>query len=244
MTYEMTNAGEEYDTAVLTELQYMQDKTHEIRKDERILDKTFDTENVVILNMVHNVYGRNSDASVLKWSDLPSGRISTGKLKYAHTTGDFQDIDVLYFDNILDEGIQFGLVTDYRTIYAREGTTQTIEVFVGGKEYTFTAEPLTDIRTGCILRLRMSGSTILSAVRVENPYTVTDVIQAADSTRLRVKDTTLTYHRDLAVYELATGNEWKRVGTNELTKENTKQLEIYLDKLLEYGGKAVAVLIR
>jgi hypothetical protein len=244
VTYEMTAAGEEYDTVVLTELPTMQDKTHEIRKDVRMLDNSLITDNVVIFNMVQNVYGRNSDAAVLKWSDLPSGRISAGKLKYAHTTGEFQDIDVLFFDNILDEGIQFGLVADYRTNYAREGTTQTIEAMICGKEYTFTTEPVMDIRTGCILRLRMSGSTILAAVRVENPYAVTDIIQAADSSRIRVKDTTLTYHRDLAVYELTTGNEWKRIGTNELTKENTRLLEIYLDKPLEYGGKAVAVLLR
>lgn len=244
VTYEMTAAGDVYDTAILTELPYVQDKTHEIRKDERLLDNSYITGNVVVFNMVQNVYGRNSDAAVLKWSDLPSGRISAGKLKYVHTAGDFQDTDVLFFDNILDEGIRFGLVTDYRTNYAREGTTQTIEVLVGGEEYTFTSEPLTDIRTGCILRLRMSGSTILSTVRVENPYAATNVIQAADTSRIRVKEITLTYHRDLAVYELTTGNEWKRTGTNELTKENTRSLEIYLDKPLEYGGKAVAVLIR
>lgn len=244
VTYEVVEAGEVYDTVVLTGLSDMQDKTHEIRKDERMVDNSYVTENVVIFNMVMNVSGRNSEASVLKWSDLPSGRLPTGKLKYAHATGDFQDIDVLYFNNILDEGIQFGLVTDYKTVYAREGTTQTIHALVGGKEYTITTEPVMNIREGCILRLRMSDGKVLSVVRVEYPYTVTEIVQAADSSRIRVKDTTLTYHRDIAVYRLETGNEWSRVGIGELTKENTRTLEIYMDKSQEYGGKVVVVLIR
>jgi hypothetical protein len=244
VTYEVTKAGEVHDTVALTRLSYLQDKTHEIRKDERMLDNSYVTENVVIFNLVQNVYGRNSDASVLKWSDLPSGRIPAGKLKYARVTGDFQDIDVLYFDNILDEGIRFGLVTDFETVYSREGTTQTIHALIGGKEYTFNSEPVMGIKTGCILKLRMSGSTVLSVVRVETPYTVTETIQAADSTRIRVKDTTLAYHRDMAVYKLTASNQWIRTGTDELTKENTRTLEIYLDKPLDYGGKAVAVLIR
>lgn len=244
VTYEVTAAGEDYDTVALTGLPDVQDRTHEIRKDERMLDNSYVTENAVIFNMVLNVYGRNSDAFVLKWSELPSGRIPAGKLKYAHAAGDFQDIDVLYFDNILDEGIQFGLVTDIKTVYAREGTTQTIQSLIGGKEHAIETEPVANIRTGCVLKLRMSGGNVLSVGRVEDPYVVTGTIQAADSSRIRVKDATLAYHRDLAVYKLTTGNQWKRTGTDELTKENTRTLEVYLDKPLVYGGKAVVVLIR
>lgn len=243
-SYSIVETGEDYDTVSLTEVEYVERKTHEIFKDERKIDNSYVADNVVIFNMIHNVYGRNSDAEILKWSDLPAGRIEASKLKYMHTTGDFQDIDVLYFDNILDEGISYGLVTEYKTEQSREGITQTIMMLIKGEEYTYITEPVVGIKKGAVLKLRMSGNTILSVEDVREPYTTGSNIQAADSSRIRINNTTYKYHRDIAVYEMSTDGTYKRVGTNKLSEVNNKSISLYLDKPLSYGGKVVMVVIR
>ncbi|ANW97777.1 hypothetical protein CSTERTH_01380 [Thermoclostridium stercorarium subsp. thermolacticum DSM 2910] len=248
-TYSIIETGEDYDTVSLTAVEYLPRKTHEIFKDERKIDNLYVADNVVIFNMINNVYGRNSDAEILKWSDLPSGKIEASKLKYIHTTGDFMDIDVLYFDNILDEGIYYGLVTDYRTEYKKSGeiktVTQTITMLVKGEEYTYeTGEPISGIIKGAVLKLRMSGNTILSVEDIKEPYVTSDEVQASDTSRIRINDTTYKYHRDFAVYQLRTDGTYKRVGTDKITDENTKSVSLYLDKPLSYGGKVVMVIIK
>jgi len=243
-TYSVLETGEDYDTVSLTKVEYAERKTHEIFKDERKIDNSYVADNVIIFNMIHNVYGRNSDAEILKWSDLPAGRIEASKLKYMHTSGDFQDIDVLYFDNILDEGVYFGLVTDYKSNNAREGATQTITMLVKGQEYTYETTPITGIKKGAVCKLRMSGNTILTVEGIKDPHVTESKIQAADSSRVRINNTTYKYHRDLVVYEVSSDGTYKRVGTNKITKENTRLVSLYLDKPLSYGGKVVMVVIR
>lgn len=242
--FSIVKTGEDYDTVALTGVDYLDRKTHEIFKDERMIDNFYVADNVVIFNMIHNVYGRNSDAEILKWSDLPSGKIEAGKLKYIHTTGDFQDIDVLFFDNILDEGIAFGLVTDYRTEYTREGVTQTITMLIKGEEYTYQTSPVIGIKKGAVLKLRMLGNTVLTIEGIREPFTTGKEIQAADSSRIRINNVTYRYHRDLAVYEVSADGTYKRVGTNKISKESNKTFLLYLDKPLAYGGRVVMVIIR
>ena len=69
-----------------------------------MMDFSTVTNDVVIFNIIENIYGTDSVASVIKWSDLPDGSIQPGRVLYLRKTGDFQDIDVICFDNILDQG--------------------------------------------------------------------------------------------------------------------------------------------
>jgi len=243
-TYSILETGEDYDTVTLTQVKYLEKKTHEVFKDERRLDDSYVTDNVIIFNLIHNIYGRNSEASILKWSDLPSGKLEASKVKYIHTTGDFKDIDVIFLDNVLDEGISYGLVTGYKTNYTPMGTEQVITMLIQGEEYVYSTDPIPGLSTGAVLKLRMSGSSILSVSGIVYPYASSDSIQAADTSRIRINDTTYRYHRDFTVYKLKTGNVWKRVGTNEISKETEVTVTLYLDKPLSYGGKVVMALIR
>jgi len=246
VTYVIEETGETYDTVELTAVEYLKGNSpYEINKDERKFGDNYVADNVIIFNMIHNVYGRNSDASILKWSDLPAGRLEASKVKYIHTSGDFQDIDVLFLDNVLDEGVFFGLITQSKINYTKEGTSQTITMLIKGKEYTFTGDPVAGAMPGYVARGRMSGGNILSIEWTVNPYTSTSVIQAADSSRIRINDVTYRYHRDLAIYKLNTGNTWERVGTSELSAgETSGVISVYLDKPLSNGGKIIMIVIR
>ena len=244
VTFTIAEAGEEFDTVSLVEVNTIEQKVREVLKDERKLDESYVSDNVIIFNIIHNVYGRNSDASILKWSDLPSGKLEASKVRYIHKTGDFQDIDVLFLDNVLDEGIQYGLITDIKLSYMGNDIQQNITMLIGGTQYTYVTTPVIGASAGGVLRLRMSGGGILSIERIMNPYTTTSNIQAADTSRIRVNNTTYGFHRDLAVYKLNTGNKWERVGISQLSKgESEGIVTLYLDKAPAYGGKVVMVLI-
>ncbi len=246
VTYVVAQTGETCDTVELTGVEYLKGSSpYEVYKDERKLGNYYAADNVIIFNMIHNVYGRNSDVSILKWSDLPAGRLEASKVKYIHTSGDFQDIDVLFLDNVLDEGIFFGLVTESKLTYAREGTLQNLTMLIEGKEYTFTCDPIAEVVTGSVVKGRISGGNILDVERTVNPYTSVSAIQAADSSRIRINDVTYRYHRDLAIYKMNKENTWERVGTSELSAgESSGVITVYVDKPVSNGGKIVMILIR
>jgi hypothetical protein len=241
--YTVTAAGEEYNTVSLSSVDIPASKSYEIKKEERMLDNSYVTDNIVIFNMIYNVYGRESDASVLKWSDLPNGRVPAGKLKYLHKTGDFLDIDVIYFDNILEEGISYGLVTGVSTKSSHSGTQQTLTMMIQGKQYSFTTGGSTGASTGTVMRVKLNNGNIVSTEGIISAVATSTFIEAVDSSRIKINGTIYPYHRDISIYELQQNNTWKAVGTSDLSKgSNNGNIRLYLDKPLSYGGKVVMII--
>ncbi len=240
--YTVMDTGDEYDTVCLSSIDNLAANSYEIKKDERMIDNSFVTDNVVIFNMIYNVYGRESEASILKWSDLPNGRLPSGKLKYLHKTGDFMDIDVIYFDNILEEGISYGLITGVNTKSSHSGTQQTITVMIQGKQYSFTTGESTGAATGAVMRVKMNNGSIVSTEGIISAAATSTIVEAVDTSRIKLNGTVYVYHRDIAIYELQQSNIWKAVGTSDLSKcPNNGTIRLYLDKPLSYGGKVVMI---
>lgn len=245
--YSILSQGTEYDTVLLSSVDSTSDSNlvFDVNKDERMLGSSYVADNVVIFNQINNIYGRKNDAAVIKWSDLPYGKLEMGKVRYVHRTGDFGDIDVLFLNNVNDEQYAYGIVTDIIKITSNgPNIVQTINIMVNGKNYTYTSEPLS-VRSGSVVKVRMSDDKILAVDKQLTPYAAISNIDAVDSSRIRFNGRTYSYHKNLSVYEHGSGGSWNAVGTSKLMKESQNyQVEIYLDKSIDFGGKVVMMIIK
>lgn len=245
--YEIIATGrdnDDYDTVRLIHLDYDKYGTVRIDKENRTLDSSTVTNDVVIFNMINNVYGTDSIASVLKWSDLPDGYIQSGRLLYMRRVGDFQDIDVLYFDNILDEGVAYGLVTGVSSSYTPlTGTMYTATVMIHGNEYLYTYKE-EGIYAGEVLRVKFDGTSITDAEYSVSPAVSGNTVDAVDSSRIRMKGVTYKFRSDVSILKYD-GKKWVSAGTSDIVKgDNHRQITIYLDKPVNFGGKVALITIR
>lgn len=246
--YEIIKTGkkqDDYDTVKLTAFDNDKFGTVRIDKENRMLDNSTVTNDVVIFNMIDNVYGTDSVASVLKWSDLPSGYIQSGKVLYTRRVGDFQDIDVIYLNNILDQGVAYGLVTQITSTYnPLAGTNLNIaDIMINGKHYTYTYSG-DGYYVGQVLRVKFNGQEITGVDRGVSAEVTSNMVDAVDSTRVRMRGVTYNFRSDVSILKYD-GKEWKPTGTSDIIKgDNKRYITVYLDKPVNFGGKVVLITIR
>lgn len=246
--YEVIKKGkkqDDYDTVKLTRLEYSSYGTVRIDKDNRMLDNSTVTNDVVIFNMIDNIYGTDSVASVLKWSDLPGGNIQAGKVLYLRKTGDFQDIDVIYLDNILDQGVAYGLVTEITSTY-NPMTGKAIHaatIMIQGKSYIYTYAD-DNYYVGQVLRVKFNGQEITGIDKAISAAVVSTMVDAVDSTRIRMRGITYNFRSDVTILEYD-GLRWKTTGISDIVKgDNQRYVSVYLDKPVNFGGKVVLITLR
>ena len=231
----------DYDVVELTEIDYGNISASNIDKENRMLDTSTVTNDVVIFNMINNIYGTDSQASVIKWSDLPDGNLQSGRVTYLHKSGDFQDVDVILFNNILDQGVAYGLVTDVKSSFSpTTGTIYNASIMISGKtmSYSYTDGGL---YVGQVVRVKVSGSTVTGVDYSTTPVVSGNNVDAVDSTRIRINGVTYNYRSDVSVLKYE-DNTWKEVGTSEIVKgNNSHNISVFLDKPVNYGGKVILV---
>lgn len=245
--YEIIKTGkkhDDYDTVKLIDLKYDKASASRIDKENRMLDNSTVTNDVVIFNMIDNIYGTDSIASVLKWSDLPNGYLQSGKVLYLRKTGDFQDVDVIYFNNILDQGVAYGLVTNVTSTFSpMTGTTHSATIKINGNDYIYTYKEEGHY-VGQVLRVKFNGASITGVDHAVTPAVTGSMVDAVDSSRIRMRGVTYSYKSDISILKYD-GEKWTKTGTSEIIKgDNRRQISIYLDKPINYGGKVVLITIR
>lgn len=245
--YEIIKTGKKHDdldTVKLIRLDYENVAVSRIDKENRMLDYSTVTNDVVIFNMIDNVYGADSVASVLKWSDLPGGSLQSGRVLYLRKTGDFQDIDVIYFNNILDQGVAYGLVTDINASYSpMTGTVHRATIMINGNPHIYSYTDGNHF-VGEVLRVKYNNGTVTGVDYGVSPSVTGTMVDAVDSARIRMKGVTYNYKSDVSILKFD-GEKWKPTGTSEIVKgDNHRNISVYLDKPINYGGKVVLITIR
>lgn len=241
---ELAKEDDDYDVVELTEIDYGSPSASRIDKENRMLDSSTVTNDVVIFNMINNIYGTDSEASVIKWADLPDGNLQSGRVQYLHKTGDFQDVDVIVFNNILDQGVGYGLVTGAQSSFSpATGLIYTASIMINGKPYNYS---YTDggLYVGQVVRVRISGNNITGVDYSTTPAVTGTNVDAVDSTRIRMNGVTYNYKGDVSILKY-NGEAWKEAGTSEIIKGNNfHNISVYLDKPINYGGKVILVTIQ
>jgi hypothetical protein len=244
--YEVVEHGKDKDdddVVELTEIEYGNVRVSSINKENRMIDNSTVTNDVVIFNMINNVFGKDSEASILKWADLPDGNLQPDKVLYLHKTGDFDDVDVILFNNILDQGMGYGMVTNISSsFFPGMGAVYNAEILINGVPHMYQYSD-GGLYVGQVLRVRMSGGNVIEVDRTVNPVVTDNIVDAIDSSRIRIKGITYNYRSDVSVLKIKDGR-WERVGTSEIVKgSNSRRISLYLDKPLNYGGKVVLIVI-
>lgn len=186
--YEFTD----HDTISLE--QYSEDFSGEayIDKDNRLLNDIYVSDNVRIFNIIYNEHDSEIKAEVLKWSDLPSGRIPNGSIWYSTSgTGPFNDVNVIFTDDILGERYKVGIV--------KSVSSGRFNALIGNKEYTFAAN-ITNITAGYVMKFKMNEKGISG---IEESLNATDKgtsITGIDSRRIKMNGTVFFLDKSISVY--------------------------------------------
>lgn len=246
MKYKVIASGKEYDTVELTALDYPSYGAMKVDRDSRMLGDYYVANDAVIFNLIDANTVGDVKALVIRWSDLPNGYLMEKKVKYLHTSGDFNDIDALLLDDALEETIRYGLVTSKVISLDPVSFTRSevVTLLIGGKEYTYQGQDV-GVFLNAPVRVKMSGGQVTALEYALTAKASDSVIQGVDSSRIRLGSTIYSYHQDLAIYRLLEDSQWKKISNNELRKgQSYGQVTIYLDKPLNYGGKVVMILLR
>lgn len=241
---EIVTGKDDYDVVELTEIDYGNASASRIDKENRMIDSSQVTNDVVIFNMINNIYGTDSQASVIKWADLPDGNLQSGRVTYIHKTGDFQDIDVILFNNILDEGVGYGLVTNVTSRFTpATGMVYTATIKITGNDYTYSYADDGGLFIGQVVRARISGTAVTGIDYSTTPAVLSNIVDAVDSTRIRINGVTYNYRGDAVILKYD-GSAYKQAGTADIVKGNNgRNISVYLDKPAIYGGKVALIII-
>ncbi len=246
-TYEVIKDGEDYDTVKLKDLSNNISGSMAINKDERIIGNSYVANGVVIFNII-NTQSAEIDAEVIPFGDLPSGTLQSGKVKYIHKSGDFDDIDVMLLDNANDENIYYGIVTSKKSsvsmINEEMSSNETLTILVNGQSMTYTTDE-TGLYYNSVARVKVVDNKIISVNAAISAAANGNKIEAVDLTRIKINGKVYYYSNKLSIYKLTGDNNWKKLEASDLSKDKDYgSVTIYLDKAVSNAGKVAMIIIR
>ncbi len=245
VTFEITGTTDdgEYEMARITTLECEFPRQHTSDRVEKTIDGNSVADDVVIFNLLRNISGSESAAYIMDWSVFLHGDIEPGRIKYMATAGSFEDINVIFTENILYEGISLGVVTGVTSSKSwGAGRQYKCTVLVEGKEYEVTTS-LSSIGTGTVLKLDMFSGT--PAVKGYcNVWDSKKVVEAVNSTRIRIGGRTYRFSEGACVYIKKNNGTYETIKTDAIeTGKSYDSVSLYLDRSLQYGGRVELIII-
>ena len=220
-----------------------------VNKDRRMIDSTYVTDNVKIFNLVSTDSSGDDGVNLVDWSDMPSGKLEYGKVKYYNTVGAFGDISVMVTNDILNQEYQLGVVDKIQMAGSRN-TSNVFTVMVGGKEYNYNASSMLDINVGQVVKAKLQGSSITELKKMDNglyyaaPDAISTKVQAIDGKRIKINDRVYLLKDNCIIYYKNPNNIFTVKSTEDIsTEKDYGSVSVYLDRPLEYDGKAELILI-
>lgn len=246
VTYQVTAKGKDYDTVKIAEAAGSINGEFKINKDERTINDIYVANGAVLFNII-STSSEAIEASVISFSDLPSGTLAYGKVKYLHTSGDFSDIDIMLFDNVLEENIEYGLIVGKKgsvSLFGSENIFCELTILVNGQKLTYTCvDAGYNIYT--VVKLVVKNNTIESILYKLSPEVSDSKIEAVDTNRIKMRGKVYTFNKKLTIYrQNYTLLDWTKLKTSDLDKNNRYgTVSIFTDPYTSYSGKVVLILI-
>jgi hypothetical protein len=161
-----------------------------VDKEERKVGSAYVADNMRIINIINSDPEEGIQASILRFSDLPSGEIASGKIMNIETAGFFNDISLMITNDLLNEHYKLGILKD--------DTTNTF--LVDGKEYVYTGPPLEEstIMGGYLLEMGQKG--IIKVMNNASVDAMGATVQAVDRRRIQVDDKVYFFDNNLSIY--------------------------------------------
>lgn len=243
--YDTVTKGTDYDTVKLTKVDNNTSDSYRVSQSDRKLNESYVASDAVVFNIT-NTYSSEIQATVIRFSDIPSGTLEAGRVKYVRRTGDFQDVDILLVDDAKGTNIRFGLVTGIKSNLNSEtsGTSDTLTLLIEGQTYTLSGANL-GVNLNSVVRVRMNGNQVAGLDYSLQPAATSTVIDAVDASRIRINETVYTFHEDVAVYRVSDSGTVSTLSISDLTKGALyRSIGVYLDRPSANGGKVIAIILR
>jgi len=240
VTYRFTD---DEDTVALSPVPYNFPGETYINREERLLGDSYVTDNVKIFDIVFDDPGNEVTARLLKWSDLPGGTIPGGKIWFTNKTGAFDDINVIFTNDILNQKFKMGIVKTSSFMPTPEGYSWLYTILIDGKEYYYTKHD-SELTTGTVFRFRMNSTGIDSIVHAKSPAVTATNVQAVDGRRIKVNDKVYYFSKDISVYHRSVSGAITAKTLSAIDTSRTYQkVCLYSDTASDPSGKISIVLL-
>jgi len=230
------------DTVALLNLGYRTDTAVQIDRYEKKVDQSYISDNVKIFNYT------DLSVSLINWTDIPDGTLPAGKVKFLGTTGDFGDVNVILTSDVLNQQYKNYVVQKVVTPDTDpKATAYTYTLKSGSSSYTYNAIAEIDgAVVGSVFKMKMFNNQVSSFANLVNPDSLSWLIQAIDSKRIKVNNMVYMFNSDLTIYlKDYSGNlNIKKVSDVAVGPgANYESVKLYFDRPANNGGKVQAIVI-
>lgn len=240
VTYRFTD---EEDTVSLSQIAYNFPGETYINKEERLLGDSYVTDNVKIFDIIFNDTGSEVTARLLKWSDLPGGTIPSGKIWYTNKSGAFDDINVIFTDDILNQRFKTGIVKSTSVIPSPGGYSWLYTILIDGKEYYYN-EHDSELTQGTVFRFRMNSTGIDSILQSKSPAVTATKVQAVDGRRIKIDDKVYYFSNNISVYHRSVSGAITAKTLSSIdTAQTYQRVCLYNDTASDPTGKISIILL-
>lgn len=213
---------------------------YEIDKDEMKIDDNYVTENVAIFNRIHNVGQRDVRVDLLDWDELFNGTIGEGKIQFMNKIGDFEDINIIFIDDLFDEKYKYGVVTDIRPGHM----FCTITMLIEGTQHVYNSKTYVAGEIGSVLKVKYIEGNITEVIESAIPVVESETVQAIDNKRIKINDVIYPFKDNITIYLKDNTEKITLKGVDYIDTDNTYgKVSVYLDKPLEKKGKVETLVI-
>jgi len=187
----------------------------------------------------------DAEAELVSWSEMPSGILQTGKVIFLNKAGIFEDINVIFINNIKANEYYLGVVKRYNYVSGDEKPYK-YTITVGVKDYTYNSDTfISNSYIDNAVKVTLSGNTISSIIEAVTADTYSTVVQAADENRIRVNSKTYRFSDKTSIYNMEYPGNPVKINVSQLWNEAiTGTVYIYTDISYNLGGKAELIIIK
>ncbi len=222
------------DTVALLNMTYDISSAFQVDINNKKIGENYVTDNVKIFNYTDYA------VKLVRWSDIPNGRLLSGKIKYLGYTGDFNDVNVICAYDLFNEQEKDMVVQSMEKPVSRDGSYK-YELVAGSSKYTYTTKTeIPNAEVGTVLSMKLNNDVIMGYNHITNPVEQWWYVQAVDSKRIKIDNVIYQFSSTVSVYFNDYSGKLSsqpvsniRVGPNQ----GYDNIRIYTDRPLDNGGK-------
>ncbi len=203
------------------------------------------TGNVKIFSLVSDAEDSEADAQadLVSWSQMPSGTLPSGKVIYFNRSGIFEDINVIFVNNIKTDEYSLGYIRSCEKVEVpgEEDKEYRYTITVNGKNAVYTCDYHINVDT--VVMVSMSGNSITDIIAETVPDTKATTIQALNQDRIRVNQRTYTLSEDINIYKIDESGDFKVVKLTQLWNKASGTIYLYTDTGFQLGGEVELIVI-
>ncbi|MFZ5351656.1 MAG: S-layer homology domain-containing protein [Bacillota bacterium] len=243
--------SEEFETVSLEKLTYS-NAEYKIDKEKKKIDSSYVTDNVKIFNLVNKGYGDDCTAYLMDWEDMPGGTIPAGRIRYINKVGGFEDINVIFVENILNEDLRLGIVLSAEQMTNKTGITYNYRILIDGAQYnlsytqvfTETSSLYSAISKGQVVQVKLIKDKVSSIEKIVTTNIEASSARAIDERRIRLGTTIYEFNKNVTIYFKGSDGEYYKKDSKDIEAGHTYgKITVYLDNSTQYDGKAEIIIV-